>query len=181
MIKTCHEIRAAERKEVLGRSQMKAAAKLLEAKSGIASSTVDRLLFRLDRGDPDNPADRARGGRGGRWAPADVARLLDHLSKADGARLILVGDARRLEPISAGGTPALFIGDLNEERLTTVFRQEEPWARHRSRRSSGGMRRRPSPPISKRAGSTSRPPPEAMDRLVQQWEEDGGVKNPRRS
>ena len=180
MMKTCHEIWAAEGREVLGCSQMKAAAKLLEAKSGIASSTVDSLLFRLDRGDVRiTPRTVLVVDEAGQLGTRHVARLLDHLSKADGARLILVGDARQLQPISAGGPLRYLSGILDEKRLTTIFRQEEPWARQAVEAfERGDAAAAIAAHIEKGRFHVADTEPEAMNRLVKQWEEDGGVKNP---
>lgn len=57
-----------------------------------------------------------------------MARLIDEVSKA-GARLILVGDEKQLQPIEHGA-PFKAIGDrLGRSELTDIKRQRDEWAR----------------------------------------------------
>lgn len=57
-----------------------------------------------------------------------LATLMDHVQKA-GAKLILVGDERQLQPIQAGG-PFRALGELlGGSRLTEIQRQRDEWAR----------------------------------------------------
>src|SRR4051794_19863525 len=60
-----------------------------------------------------------------------LAQLVKHVKNAPGARLILVGDAKQLQPIDAGG-PFKFLARpdvLGEIKLVNIRRQEEVWAR----------------------------------------------------
>ena len=73
----------------------------------------------------------------------DMAKLIRHVRDAKDARLILLGDAKQLQPINAGG-PFKFLGDiLGEKRLTVIRRQSLPWQREAVAALERGDVRRP--------------------------------------
>jgi conjugative relaxase-like TrwC/TraI family protein len=100
----------------------------LEAGSGIASFTVDRMLMDLR-----NPLD-------GGFAPGTVvvideantlgtrklATLLDHAEEAK-AKVVLVGDPHQLSEIDAGGAFRGLAVRLGAHELTENHRQRDPW------------------------------------------------------
>ena len=50
-------------------------------------------------------------------------------AEAAGAKVVLVGDARQLQPIEAGAPFRAIAGRVGEAKLTEIKRQYEPWAR----------------------------------------------------
>jgi ATP-dependent exoDNAse (exonuclease V) alpha subunit len=115
---------------VIGATLAARAARQLEAGSGIASSTLTRLLADLDR--PD----------GGRLCPDHVVvvdeaslvgtrKLLDlvrHAHRAN-AKVVLIGDPCQLPEIDAGGAFGGLARRGARTRLTANRRQHEPWER----------------------------------------------------
>ena len=52
-----------------------------------------------------------------------MARLAEHISEAPGARLVLIGDSKQLQPILAGGPFKYLSEALGEARLGNIRRQ----------------------------------------------------------
>lgn len=57
-----------------------------------------------------------------------MARLVERVKEA-GAKLVLVGDARQLQPIEAGGPFKAISETVGQAELTEIRRQREAWAR----------------------------------------------------
>lgn len=57
-----------------------------------------------------------------------LTRLFDYVERA-GARIVLVGDPRQLQPIEAGGPFQGLIDRFGATRLTHIVRQEQEWMR----------------------------------------------------
>ena len=115
---------------VIGATLAARAAHELEAGSGIASSTIHRLLADLDH--PQHPPLPA-----GTVVVVDeaamvgtrtLARLADHTARAD-AKLVLVGDHHQLAEIDAGGGFRALATRLPAIELTHNRRQHQPWER----------------------------------------------------
>lgn len=117
---------------VVGAALAARAAAELQDGSGIASSTLDRLLSELDRA---QGTDRALDAttvvvvdEASMAGTRKLARLLDHARRA-GAKVVLVGDHHQLPEIEAGG---LFRGlhhRLPSIELTQNRRQRHAWER----------------------------------------------------
>jgi conjugative relaxase-like TrwC/TraI family protein len=113
---------------VVGCSWTARAAAELQAGSGIPSSTVASLLIDLDR--PESVGLDARCvlvvDESGTAGTRVLARLLD---KANGAKVVLVGDKRQLPEIAAGGLFARLADSPGAVRLVGNRRQRETWER----------------------------------------------------
>lgn len=110
------------------------AAKGLQEGSQIPSSTIHSLVYNLNRDEKDEKrieltrksvvvVDEA-----GMVPSHLMASLSQHVNKA-GAKMVLVGDDRQLQPIEAGGIFGKLKEDLGAARLTTIYRQKEEWMR----------------------------------------------------
>jgi conjugative relaxase-like TrwC/TraI family protein len=112
-----------------------------------------------------------------------MARIIEHLKNAPGSRLILAGDAKQLQPISAGG-PFKYLAQedvLGELRLKNIYRQREVWAREAVKAFEQG---RPIDAIrafiEHKRFHLAETRPEAIGRIIEQWKKDGGVTDPTR-
>lgn len=107
----------------------KAAGKLQE-ESGMASMSITKLLGRLDRGKPLTNDVASLSSKSvvvldeaGMIDTEAVRRLMRHVDDA-GAKLILQGDMKQLQPIGAGSGMALVSEKLGQAELTEVRRQK---------------------------------------------------------
>ncbi len=128
MAKVIHEAYRSADYRLIGASLSGKAAQSLEAGSGIPSQTIHSLLADLDQ-------DRASLDRrsvvvldeaamvGSRLMARLYARVRD-----SGAKLILIGDVRQLQPIEAGGIYNALLDRIGCASLTTIRRQREVWA-----------------------------------------------------
>jgi conjugative relaxase-like TrwC/TraI family protein len=108
-------------------------------------------------------------------------QLLCHIKKVPGARLILVGDAKQLQAIDAGGAFKYLAQEeiLGEVRLQVIRRQEEKWARDAvASFEQGKAGDAIGEYIKHKRFHLTETRPEAIGRLVEQWKADGGVKAP---
>ena len=107
----------------------KAAGKLQE-ESGMESMSITKLLGRLDRGKPltdEVPGLNAKSvvvlDEAGMIDTEAVRRLMRHVDKT-GAKLILQGDMKQLQPIGAGSGMALVSEKLGQAELIEIRRQK---------------------------------------------------------
>ena len=100
----------------------------LQESSGIASTTIARLLGHLDRGQPSQlaPGSVLVVDEAGMVGTRTLARLLDHAQRRD-VKVVLVGDHRQLPEIDAGGLFRTLIDRLDPIELTDNRRQTHPW------------------------------------------------------
>ncbi len=179
-IQTCHEIWKAEEKEVLGCAVAGRAAKQLQRETGIQSRTLESLLWNLDNGRIQLTAravvvmDEA-----GMCGTKHMARLVEHVANAPGARLVLLGDAKQLQPITAGGPFKYLAGVVGEAKLENIRRQEAKWARDAVKDFQQGRAREAIAAFVEHGRfhlADSRP--QAMAQLVERWKQDGGLSRP---
>lgn len=179
-LKTCKDVWEAEGREVIGCAVMAKTAKRLEAGTGIASSTLDKLLGQLDRGTRRLSSDSVIVlDEAGMVGTLHMARLTEHLAKTPGARAIKTGDDEQLQPVTAGGPFKYLAEVLGEARLTNIYRQKEAWARDAVRDFEAGRSDEAIATYIERGHfhlADSRP--QAMAQLIDQWKADGGIKNP---
>lgn len=99
------------------------AAKKLEAESGIKSFSTKSLIGQLDRGKlkltPKSVVVLDEAGMAGLQT---VARIQEHVDRA-GAKLVLQGDLKQLQPVDAGSPFRLAIDAVGERSLTDIRRQ----------------------------------------------------------
>jgi len=112
---------------VLGASFSGKAAEELERGSGIKSRTLDSFLIRARLGlvklDDRTVLVLDESGMAG---SRHVHRLLKIASKA-GAKVILVGDTKQLQPIQAGSGHKIVVGSIEAETLEEIRRQKPDW------------------------------------------------------
>lgn len=123
-------------RSVWGASLTGKAARGLEASAGIPSVTLARLLpciaeNRSPFRDDPSPLDAKTVlvvDEAGMLGTRQMKILVDAVHQA-GAKLVLVGDAKQLQPIEAGG-PFRALGELlGEAKLVHIQRQRDEWAR----------------------------------------------------
>lgn len=114
------------------------AAEGLAKDARIEATTIAAMLLRMERGTLELNAhtilivDEA-----GMVDTRQMKRVVDAVDAA-GAKLVLVGDARQLQPIAAGG-PFKAIGErLGAAHLQEIKRQAEPWMRQAVTDIAGG-------------------------------------------
>ena len=135
-LKTARKMWEASGYQVIGAALAARAAAELQSTAGIPSSTLTRLLGRLDRSlmDPDTVLVIDEAGMVGTRV---LARVLDHAERA-GAKVVLVGDPRQLPEIDAGGLLAGLADRMPGVELTINRRQREPWEQDALRRLRDG-------------------------------------------
>lgn len=179
-LKTCKDVWEVEGREVIGCCVMAKTAKRLEAGTGIESSTIDRLLGQLDRGKRElSPNSVIVLDEAGMVGTRHMARLVEHIDKVPGARLIETGDAKQLQSVTAGGPFKYLAEVLGEAKLTVIRRQEAEWARDAVRDfESGRSEKALATYIENGHFHLAESRPQAMGQIIDQWKADGGIKNP---
>lgn len=115
--------------EVRGASLAGKAAAGLQESASINSQTIHSLLDELDQGQrPLTSKTILVVDEAGMVGSRMMARLLDQ-AHAAGAKVVLVGDSRQLQPIDAGGAFRALQDRLGAAGLTGIIRQREGWAR----------------------------------------------------
>jgi len=148
---------------VVGASLSAKAARGLEESSKIKSSTIAKLLIEQHKG-PFGLHVEIRGAEheikspeivfdfknqklakktilvideAGMVGTNQMKALMDEALKA-GAKVVLVGDDRQLQPIEAGAPFRLFLEKFKHADLTEIKRQAEPWAREMVKLAADG-------------------------------------------
>jgi conjugative relaxase-like TrwC/TraI family protein len=181
-LQTCHELWQKEGREVIGCAIAAAAAERLQDGTGIESGTLDKLLGQLDRGKRElNSNTVIVLDEAGMVGNQHMARLIEYIAQTPGARLVLIGDAKQLQPILAGG-PFKYLAELlGEAKLTVIRRQDAEWSREAVRDFEAGR--------SEKAIATfienghfhlAENRTQAMAEIIDQWKADGGIKEPSR-
>lgn len=116
--------------QLIGACVSRKAAGKLKEESGMDSMSITKLLGRLDKGKPltdDMPGLTAKSvvvlDEAGMVDTEAVRRLMRHVDDA-GAKLILQGDMKQLQPIGAGSGMALVSETLGQAELTEIRRQK---------------------------------------------------------
>jgi Ti-type conjugative transfer relaxase TraA len=113
---------------VIGAALSGKAAQSLELGSGIPSQTLHSLISDLKRG--KSRLDRRSVvvlDEAAMVGSRLMARLHAHVRRS-GSKLVLVGDARQLQPIEAGGIYNTLLQRVGCVSMTTIRRQREAWA-----------------------------------------------------
>ena len=115
--------------QVRGAALAGKAADGLQQGAGIKSQTVHSLLMALDNGrDKLNSKTILCIDEAGMLSSNLTSRLVEHAGKA-GAKLVMIGDDRQLQPIQAGGAFKALKDELGAAKLSTIYRQRDEWAR----------------------------------------------------
>ena len=150
---------------------------------GIECRSLESVLYRLEHGmmklDSSSVVVVDEAGMAG---TRQLARLLVHIARAPGARLVLVGDAKQLQPIEGGG-PFKYIADAlgheNVAKLTKIYRQKEEWARDAVKAMEAGRADEAIKSyIEKGRFHLTEERTEAIQRLVERFKLDGGIEAP---
>ncbi|MBB5040549.1 MobF family relaxase [Prosthecobacter dejongeii] len=101
----------------------------LNTEAGIESSTIAKALFDLEK-ERNLLTEKTVLilDEAGMVGTKHMSRLIKEAEKAK-AKLVLVGDAKQLQPVDAGGPFAAIVDLLGDVRMTEIIRQKEPWAR----------------------------------------------------
>ena len=168
-------------RKVFGCALQGSAAEELQAKSGIPSDTLKRTLYRLDKGylrfDAETVVVCDEAGTVG---TVMMTRLLQHALRA-GAKVLLVGDAKQLQPIEAGGPFKHLCGLIGDVLLKRILRQADPTRHAAIEAFAYGRSREALADFIKRGELHELPTKaKAIDRMVERWVVDGGPLNPER-
>ena len=129
MLKVVRHVYEASGYRVHGCSLSGKAAQNLEEGSGIRAQTLHRLLARLDKKQIALDAkDVIVLDEAAMVGSRQMGMLLDHAGRA-GAKVIMVGDSKQLQPIDAGQMFGTLVRELGKSDLTDIRRQNESWAR----------------------------------------------------
>ena len=150
------------------------AAKGLSEATGIASTTLHRLLsalhsetLSLDR-NAVVVLDEAS-----MICTRQLAQVVAACSRS-GASLVLCGDSRQLQAIGLGGLFSELSRHLETSQLTEIHRQHEPWARQAVKDFAFGHAEKAMVPYQQRGLVTETENfPSAMIRLLGEWTRDG--------
>lgn len=129
MLDVARSIWQKEGYSVLGAALAGKAARGLEESAKIPSRTIHSLLFSLKEKHLDlSPKHILVVDEAGMIGTKQMLELTK-VTLNTGAKLILVGDAKQLQPIEAGGPFKALARELGEATLTSIRRQNEKWAR----------------------------------------------------
>jgi hypothetical protein len=113
---------------VVGAAVARRAANELAEGAGMTATSVAALLFQLDGGACLPPKTVVVVDEAGMLATRPMARLLEHIDRAEG-KLVLVGDHRQLPELGAGGAFRGLAVRTQAAYLVENRRQREAWER----------------------------------------------------
>ncbi len=128
----------AEGYRVRGAALAGKAADELQASAGIESRTLHALEYGWRNGrDPLSSQDVLVIDEAGMVGSRQMGSVLDAARQA-GAKVVLVGDARQLQPIEAGAAFRAVAEQIGVVEIETIRRQRQAWAREASQAFAGG-------------------------------------------
>jgi Ti-type conjugative transfer relaxase TraA len=128
----------AEGYRVRGAALAGKAADALQASAGIESRTLHALEYSWSRGrDPLSRQDVLVIDEAGMVGSRQMGRVLEAARDA-GAKVVLVGDARQLQPIEAGAAFRAIAEQIGVVEIETIRRQRQDWAREASQAFATG-------------------------------------------
>ncbi len=102
-----------------------------------------------------------------------MAKLIEHTTRA-GAKLVLVGDEKQLQPIESGGSFKALGQILGRAELSEIKRQKEDWAREAVHDMAFGRSKEALEAFAKRGLlSVSESRIDAMNKLITDWKQEG--------
>jgi conjugative relaxase-like TrwC/TraI family protein len=179
-LNTCAEVWKQEGRDVWGCAVAAATAQRLQGTTGILSDTLEQTLFLLDTG-RIHLSERAVVvvDEAAMMGTRTMARLVEHIMKSQGSRLVMVGDAQQLQSIEAGGAFKYAASVLGEIRLENIRRQREEWARESVRHFARGEAREGLKGFMDHGRlHVAESGEAAMAAMLDQWKKDGGVQDP---
>jgi conjugative relaxase-like TrwC/TraI family protein len=174
MLKAAAEIWQKEGFTVKGAALAGKAADGLASGAGIESATIAKTLLDLEKGKTELTkktilvVDEA-----GMIGTRQMDRLVEETQKS-GAKLVLVGDARQLQPIDAGGPFASIAERLGDAKMKEIIRQQEGWAREAVHDLADGDAGKALRAFAERGLlSINENRPKARDALMEAWKPEG--------
>ena len=168
--------------QVIGASLSAKVARSMEDDALIASSTIHKLLWAIDKGKTtlDEKTvvviDEA-----GMVNTRHYAKLMEHIDNA-GAKLLLAGDYKQLQAIQAGGVKKKLMERVGYKELSNITRQQEQWARTAVKQIAEGKVKESLQAYIDRGllhlGNTKE---EAKYKLIDDWSKFGGIFKPRQN
>ena len=129
MLAAAREVWEAGGFKVRGAALSGKAADGLSNEAEIESVTIAKLIYEIEKG--RNPLDSKTilvVDEAGMVGTRQMARLVEETEKA-GSKLVLVGDARQLQPVEAGGAFAVIGERLGQASMKDIKRQRDEWHR----------------------------------------------------
>ncbi len=138
MLGKAREVWEEEGYRVKGTTLSGAAAENLQNSSGIHSSTIASLLYRIEHlNEKLNSKDIIVVDEAGMVDLHDMSKLAEY-SKRYGSKLVLVGDTEQLQPVGTGA-PFRAVKDITGGvYLNDILRQKTPWQNEASRKIAAG-------------------------------------------
>jgi conjugative relaxase-like TrwC/TraI family protein len=199
MLHAAHKAWRKEGFRVIGAALAARAARGLKAGAGLTESmSVAKLLNEIEKGKPSyqirqaviktfasaiRPQKRDQGIRltdrtvlvideAAVIGTRQMKRLIEEVSRA-GAKLVLIGDTKQLQPIEAGGPFAALARRFGSAELTENFRQKESWAKEAVLQFRKGQVKEALESYARRGLVTvRRTRREAIQALVKDWSEE---------
>lgn len=123
---------------VLGAAPSARAARSLQEGSNITSSTIHRLLIRIEKGyEKLTKNDILVIDEAGMVDSRTMSSLMEHI-ETSGAKLVLSGDSKQLQAVGIGGAFSALAERLTVKTLVDIQRQAEKWQRDAVRELADG-------------------------------------------
>lgn len=146
----------------------------LQTEAGIESATIAKTLFDIEK--ERNPLTEKTVlvlDEAGMVGTKHMSRLIKEVEKAK-AKLVLVGDAKQLQPVDAGGPFSAIVDRLGDVALTEIIRQKETWAREAVHDMANGLAAKALNALASRGQiSISEDKPHARNSLLDAWKCEG--------
>jgi Ti-type conjugative transfer relaxase TraA len=186
MLKAAAEVWRAAGFSVMGAALAGKAADGLIIEAGIDSATIAKTLFLAEKS--HNPFSGIKNpftkhtvlvvDEAGMVDTRNMERLL-HEAERSGAKLVLVGDARQLQPVEAGGPFASIAARVGQAALTSIVRQREEWARQAVHDVADGHSGSALSAFAERGLLTvADTKSQARTALLQEWQKASGLEKP---